>query len=139
MLGATVGRLCFGLGVLGASVVAAIVVTLTAARALGEATGRGHSLDRSLREEPVFYGAYVAVLAVAAIVVAAGAPIIKLSVAVQVMNAMLLPLVLGFLFLLARRLPEPHRLGDARCWVTGSLMLLVTVLGLVSGLTGGAQ
>ena len=138
VLGATAGRLCFGLGVLGASFVAAIVVTLTAARALGEVTGAGHSLDRSPAQEPLFYGTYIAVLAAAGVVVAAGAPIVKLSVAVQVMNAMLLPLVLGFLFLLARRLPEPYRLAGARCWITGSLMLLVTVLGLVSGVTGGA-
>ena len=43
-----------------------------------------------------------------------------LSVGVQVMNALLLPIVLGFLFLLARGLPEPWR----------------TIFGVYSGLAG---
>ena len=137
VLGAAAGKLCFGLGILGASFVASVVVTLTAARTLGELTGRGHSLDRSPTEEPQFYGVYVAVLIGAAVAVAAGVPIVKLSVGVQVMNALLLPIVVGFLFLLARKLPQPHRLQGWQAWVTGTLMLVTVVLGLVSGVTGG--
>ena len=45
-----------------------------------------------------------------ALVVASGVNLVTLSVGVQVMNALLLPIVLGFLFLLARGLPEPWRL-----------------------------
>ena len=41
---------------------------------------------------------------------ASGANLVALSIAVQVMNALLPPIVVGFLFLLARRLPEPYRL-----------------------------
>ena len=112
--------------------------SVTGVYAIGEVTGVAHSLDRSPAQEPLFYGVYVAVLALAGVAVALGAPVVKLSVAVQVMNALLLPLVLGFLFLLARQLPEPHRLAGARCWVTGTLMLLVSALGLAAGLGGGA-
>ncbi len=138
VLGPLVGHLCFGCGVLGASFVATVVVTLTAARTLGELTGYGHSLDRAPSREPLFYGVYIAVLAGAGIVVTAGAPIVRLSVGVQVMNAMLLPIVVGFLFLLARRLPDPYRLRGWRAWITGTLMALVVALGLISGITGGA-
>ena len=45
-----------------------------------------------------------------ALLVVSGVNLVSLSVGVQVMNALLLPIVLGFLYLLARRLPEPHRL-----------------------------
>ena len=109
-LGEFGGKLLFGLGLSGAALVAAIVVTVTAARTLGEILKVNCSLDHSPREAPWFYGAYTVVLIGCAAIVASGANLVSLSVGVQVMNAMLLPTVLGFLYLLARRLPEPYRL-----------------------------
>ena len=136
VLGSTSGRLCFGLGIAGAAIVAAIVVTLTAARTLGELLGYAHSLDKPLVEAPWFYGMYALTLAAGALVVLSGASLVQLSVYVQVMNAMLLPLVLGFLFLLARRLPPPYRLEGTAAAVTGLLMTVTVVLGLYSGIAG---
>lgn len=138
VLGPVAGNLCFGLGVLGASFVAAVVVTLTAARTLGELTGFQHSLDRSPSQAPWFYGVYILVLIVAAGVVLAGANLVTLSVGVQVMNAMLLPIVLGFLFLLARKLPQPYRIQGWYAWLVGGLMLTTTILGLYAGVSGAA-
>ena len=138
-LGPIAGNLCFGLGVLGASFVAAVVVTLTAARTLGELTGAEHSLNRPPSQAPWFYGAYIVVLLVAAGAVLAGADLVTLSVGVQVMNAMLLPIVLGFLFLLARKLPAPFRLRGWYAWLVGGLMLLTTILGLYAGISGNAK
>ena len=137
-LGPIAGNVCFGLGVVGASFVAAVVVTLTAARTLGELTGFQHSLDRSPSQAPWFYGVYILVLLVAAGVVLAGANLVTLSVGVQVMNAMLLPIVLGFLFLLARKLPQPYRLQGWYAWLVGGLMLATTILGLYAGVSGKA-
>ncbi len=136
VLGTTVGRLCFGLGVAGAAMVAAIVVTLTAARTLGELIGYRHELRNDLTEAPLFYTVYAATLVAGAAIVLSGANVVTLSVGVQVMNAMLLPIVLGFLFLLARRLPEPYRLAGAKAWAIGLVMLATTLLGLYSGIAG---
>ena len=136
VLGATAGRLCFGLGVAGAAIVAAIVVTLTAARTLGEMLGYEHSLDKPLVEAPWFYAIYVLTLLAGAMVVLSGASLVQLSVYVQVMNAMLLPIVLGFLYLLARRLPAPYRLQGKPAAVTAVLMLITVLLGLYSGIAG---
>ena len=135
-LGTAAGRLCFGLGVAGAAIVAAIVVTLTAARTLGELFGYQHSLDKPLVEAPWFYAVYALTLVAGALVVLSGASLVQLSVYVQVMNAMLLPIVLGFLYLLARRLPAPHRLQGAPATITAVLMLVTVVLGLYSGVAG---
>ena len=135
-LGATAGRLCFGLGVAGAAMVAAIVVTLTAARTLGEIVGYEHKLDKPVAEAPCFYVVYTLTLVAGAAVVLSGASLVQLSVYVQVMNAMLLPIVLGFLYLLARRLPEPYRLRGMLCSVTAVLMVVTVVLGLYSGSAG---
>lgn len=57
-LGERAGRVLFGMGMVGASLVAAIVVTLTASRALGEVMGYRHSLAHKPREAPWFYAVY---------------------------------------------------------------------------------
>ena len=62
--------------------------------------------------------------------------LVALSVGVQVMNALLLPIVLGFLFLLARGLPEPWRLKGWYAWLSGSLIAVTTIFGVYSGLAG---
>ena len=135
-LGEFAGKLLFGLGMAGASLVATIVVTLTAARAVAEAFGMPNSLDHSPREAPWFYGAYAAALLLGALVVSARVDLVALSVAVQVMNALLLPIVLGFLFLLARRLPEPYRLKGVYGFVATGVTAVTVAFGVFSGIAG---
>lgn len=135
-LGEWGGKVLFGLGMIGASLVATIVVTLTAARAVAEIIGAKHSLAHDVFEAPWFYGAYALVLLVAAAVVISGIDLVALSVGVQVMNALLLPIVLGFLFLLARRLPRPWRLEGAYAWIGGVLIAVTVILGVYSGISG---
>ena len=135
-LGEFAGKLLFGLGMAGASLVATIVVTLTAARAVAEALGAPNGLDHSPREAPWFYGAYAATLIVAALVVVSRIDLVSLSVGVQVMNALLLPIVLGFLFLLARRLPEPYRLKGTYARIAITVTTITVVFGVFSGFAG---
>lgn len=135
-LGAQTGRLLFGIGMTGSAMVASIVVTLTAGRALGEVMGYRHSLEHSPREAPWFYAIYTLSLIVAAIIVGSGINLITLGVGVQVMNSLLLPIVLGFLYLLARRLPEPYRLQGPYAWLAAVLITLTVGLGLYSGIMG---
>ena len=135
-LGATAGKLLFSLGMIGAALVATIVVTLTAARALGEVMGYKHSLEHNPREAPWFYGIYTASLAVAALIVVSGANLITLSIGVQVMNALLLPVVLGFLYLLARRLPQPYRLQGGYAWTVALIIATTVALGVYAGIAG---
>jgi Mn2+/Fe2+ NRAMP family transporter len=135
-LGEFGGKLLFGLGMVGASLVATIVVTLTAARAVAEALGAPNRLDHKIRDAKWFYGAYAAALVAGALIVASGANLVTLSVAVQVMNALLLPIVVGFLFLLARRLPEPYRLKGAYGLMATALTAITVVFGVFSGIAG---
>ena len=135
-LGEFAGKLLFGLGMSGAALVAAIVVTLTAARTLAEVLGAKHKLEDEPREAPWFYGSYAVALVVCAIVVGSGVNLVSLSVGVQVMNALLLPIVLGFLYLLARRLPAPYRLQGAYAAVSGAIILVTVVFGVYSGVAG---
>ena len=135
-LGPMVGRVLFGLGLTGSALVATIVVTLTAARALAEALGADHRLDQTLRQAPWFYGVYMLALGAAAIVVASGVDLVRVSVGVQVMNALLLPVVLGFLYLLARRLPPAVRLRGAYEKAVLLIIVLTTGLGVYSAIAG---
>jgi Mn2+/Fe2+ NRAMP family transporter len=135
-LGAGTGRMLFALGMTGSALVATIVVTLTAARTLGEVLGLKHSLEYAPREAPWFYGIYTAALLGGGLIVASGVNLVNLSVGVQVMNALLLPIVLGFLFLLARSLPEPHRLSRGYALVVALVILLTAGFGVYAGLAG---
>ena len=135
-LGETTGKLLFGLGLSGSALVATIVVTLTAARTLSEVLGVKHSLEHEPQEAPWFYGIYTATLVAGALLVVSGINLVSLSVGVQVMNALLLPIVLGFLYLLARRLPEPHRLKGGYAVVVATVIAASVVFGVYSGLAG---
>ena len=135
-LGETTGKLLFGLGLSGSALVATIVVTLTAARTLSEVLGVKHSLEHEPQEAPWFYGIYTATLVAGALLVVSGINLVSLSVGVQVMNALLLPIVLGFLYLLARRLPEPHRLKGGYAIVVATVIAASVIFGVYSGISG---
>jgi len=135
-LGEFGGKTLFGLGMSGAALVATIVVTLTAARTLAEVLGVKHKLENEPREAPWFYGFYAAALVVCGFVVASNLNLVSLSVGVQVMNALLLPIVLGFLYLLARRLPDPCRLKGAYAVIAGVVIAATVVFAIYSGIAG---
>lgn len=53
------------------------------------------------------------------------------------MNALLLPIVLEFLFMLARRaLPDPYRLTGIYAWVVGITIVMTAGFGLYAGIVG---
>jgi hypothetical protein len=71
------------------------------------------------------------------VVVAAWPNLVALSVDVQVMNALLLPLVLGFLIALAiHALPPRHCLRGSYKWVVIGVAALTTALGVFGALQG---
>ena len=136
VLGESAGRVVFGAGVLGASLVAAIVSSLALAWGVGEAAGYRRSLEYRPFEARWFYGVYMAAVVGSAAVVWLASNLVWLNIAAQVLNAFLMPLVIGFLVALAvKALPEPYRL---RGWYLG---LIVGVSALVSavGVFGGLQ
>ncbi len=60
-----------------------------------------------------------------------------MNIGVEVMNALMLPLVLGFLVLLAfRALPPEHRLRGPYAWFVVTIALLTAGLGVYGGLSG---
>jgi Mn2+/Fe2+ NRAMP family transporter len=136
-LGDQVGRVVFAAGMAGAALVATIVVCLTAAWGIGEVAGYKRSLEHHPREAPWFYGIFSVCLIAGGLLVASGVNLVDLSVAVEVMNALLLPIVLGFLYLLAlKALPDPYRLRGAYKWLVGAVVLVTAGFGFYAGLAG---
>ncbi len=137
-LGATAGRLVFSLGVLGASIVAAIVCSLALAWALGEAAGYRRSPETRLFHAPLFYGVYAACVVGGAAVVWAVPNLVWLTVWAQIVNAFLLPMVVIFLVALAISvLPQQRRLrGWYLCLVViaATLTCACGIFGAIHGL-----
>lgn len=137
LLGAGVGRVVFSVGVLGASLVAAIVCSLALAWGLGEVAGYRRSLEYRPFEAKWFYGVYAVCVAGASALVWFVPDLVWLNIAAQVLNAFLLPLVIGFLVVLAvKTLPEPVRLRGFYLWVLIGVSAIVIAMGLFGGAAG---
>jgi Mn2+/Fe2+ NRAMP family transporter len=112
----------FGLGFLGAALLAAAIVPLSTAYSISETLGRRADLDDSFAEARAFYLSFGVVVAIAAtIVLIPGAPLIELLFLSQALNAVLLLVILPFLRSLAAdaELMGAHALGRRGRWVTG--------------------
>ena len=106
-LGETLGKIAFGVGISGAALVAAIVVSLAASWGFGELFQRPCSLNQRWGEAPLFYSFYISALLIGGAIVLSGVSLVQLSLWVEVLNSLLLPIVLGFLLALGwKALPE---------------------------------
>jgi len=134
-LGEATGKLVFSMGVLGAGLVAAIVASLALAWGVGEVAGYRRSLELRPLQAKWFYGIYAACVVAGALLVAVWPNLVSLNVGVQVMNALLLPVVLGFLVALSiTALPLERRLRGTYMWVVIVVSVLTTSLGVFGGL-----
>jgi Mn2+/Fe2+ NRAMP family transporter len=100
----------FGVGLLGASLLAAVVVPLSSSYAIAEAVGAERSVSDSFRRAPLFFGLFTLQLVVGAIVALAPGNLISLVVNMQVLNGLITPVLLTFVLILANRRSV---LGDA--------------------------
>lgn len=133
-LGEFVGKVLLSLGFIGASLIAALVASLTAAWGLGEVSGYERTLESSPQRAPWFYAVFIAVVAVT---VNSGVNLISINLGVQIVNALLLPLALGFLLALARTaLPPRYRLRGWYGIAVTIVLTLTAALGVYAGIAG---
>jgi NRAMP (natural resistance-associated macrophage protein)-like metal ion transporter len=91
----------FAVILLNASIIGAASVTLATSYAFGDVFGAHHSLHRSWRDAKFFYGAFTAmVMVAAAIVIIPGAPLGVITTSVQALAGVLLPSATIFLLML---------------------------------------
>jgi Mn2+/Fe2+ NRAMP family transporter len=88
-------ELLFGIGLFGASMLAAGVVPLATAYSITEAFGFEKGVSNTFREAPIFLGIFTFLVALGALIaIMPGLPLIRVLLVAQVINGMLLPIVL---------------------------------------------
>jgi len=132
----------FAFGLLGASLLAACVLPLTASYAVCEAFGFERGLDRSWSEAPVFNGIYTFVIVFgAAFILIPGLDLVSIMVLSQVIGGILLPFLLVFMMIIVndRRIMGRHvngRGANALGWGTIVVAIALTVALLVMTVMG---
>lgn len=126
----------FGIGFVGAALLAAAVVPLSTAYSVAETAGRPADVNDSFSEAPLFYASYGAVVLIAAVLVLIpGAPLIQILLLSQALNAVLLLVMLPFMRRLARdsELMGDEALGTIGRIVTGAALALIAASVLALG------
>ena len=124
----------FGLGLFGASMLAAGVLPLATAYSISEALGFEKGLSRSFREAPIFLGTFTFLVAVgAAIAIVPNLPLFRVLLVTQVINGLLLPIILFAVLRLVndRELMGSHVNGpiyNAAAWLTAIVVTILSVL-----------
>ena len=94
-------RRLFAIGLFDAGFLGALCISLSSSWAVGEVFGWAHSLNASVRDAPWFYLFYLGMLLTAgAVVVIPNAPLVTITMFVQVVAVTLLPSALIFLIFL---------------------------------------
>jgi len=135
LAGSTAATL-FGLGFLGAALLAAAIVPLSTAYSVSETFGRKADIDDSFEEARVFYVSYGVVVAIAAVLVLIpGAPLISILFLSQALNAVLLLVLLPFMRSLGRdrELMGAHAMGRGDRLVTGVALAVIAISVLALG------
>ncbi|HYK21935.1 MAG TPA: Nramp family divalent metal transporter [Pyrinomonadaceae bacterium] len=124
----------FGIGLFGASMLAAGVLPLATAYSISEALGFEKGVSRSFKEAPIFLGIFTFLIAVgAAIAIVPNLPLFRVLLVTQVINGLLLPIVL---FAVLRLVNNRELMGtyvngplyNIGAWLTAILVTLVSLL-----------
>lgn len=124
----------FGLGLFGASMLAAGVLPLATAYSISEALGFEKGVSHTFREAPIFLGTFTFLVAVgAAIAVIPNLPLFHVLLVTQVINGLLLPIVLFAILRLVnnREVMGTHINGpiyNLAAWLTAILVTALSVL-----------
>ncbi|HEY3959990.1 MAG TPA: Nramp family divalent metal transporter [Solirubrobacteraceae bacterium] len=124
----------FGVGLLGASLLAAAILPIATSYVVSESLGYEKGVGRRREEAPVFVNIITAMIMLAAFVaMIPGVPVITLLVAVQVVNGLLLPINLFFIWRLARsrRVMGEHRSRGALDGVAAITVAVFSTLSIV--------
>ncbi len=138
-----VGRyasLLFGVGLFGASLLAAAVLPLSTAYGICEAFGFERGVSRSFKEAPAFQGIFTGLIVLGVLVtLIPGLPIFQVLIVLQDVNTAMLPILLIFVILLVnnRRLMgrwTNSLVTNILAWATMAFVSVLTLLLLATGI-----
>jgi Mn2+/Fe2+ NRAMP family transporter len=124
-LAGTAASTLFGLGLLGAALLAASILPLSTAYSVSETFGREAALDDSVRDAPLFYGTYaVIVVAAIGVVLVPEAPLVPILYLTQALNAVLLLPLITLMLGIAR---DPDVMGEHTSGRGGTTAAIATI------------
>ncbi len=116
----------FGVGLLGSGLLAVSVLPLSTAYSITDAAGLEAQLDDRVRDAPVFYGTFAALVAVAVVIVCLpGTPLVPIIFLSQALNAVLLLPLIIFMRLLGR---DSEVMGTSVMGRASSIATLLTIV-----------
>ncbi len=128
----------FGVGLLGASFLAASILPLSTTYAICEAFGWERGVNQEREDAPIFYGLYTALIVIGAIVaLIPGLPLFEIFVYVYLLNGILLPVLLILMLRLAnnKRLMGKHinsPVVNALGWGITIVLIVLTAILIVA-------
>jgi len=129
----------FAFGLFNASFFAAAILPLSTAYYVCEAFGWESGIDRKYGEAKQFYWLYTSILVVGALVVLwPHLPLVRIMLASQVLNGMLLPFILVFMLILVNRVKLMGEFRNGRFFngvagATTGIMIVLTAYLVVAG------
>jgi NRAMP (natural resistance-associated macrophage protein)-like metal ion transporter len=129
-------RKLFAIGLFDAGFLGALCISLSTSWAVGEVFGWAHSLNKKVKEAPWFYMIYLFMLATAGVVVLIpSAPLVTITMFVQVVAVTILPAALVFLILLLNDKPLMGEYVNTR-WQNIANWSIVAFVVIMSTLLG---
>ena len=117
------------IGLFDAGLLGAICISLASSWAVGEVFGWAHSLNNKIKEAPWFYAAYFfTLISAGAVVLIPGAPLVLITLFVQVIAVTLLPAALVFLILL---LNDEKTIGPLKNTLWQNIITITIVIGII--------
>lgn len=126
--------LLFGLGLFGASVLAAAIIPLSTSYAICEAFGWESGVDHEYKEAPAFFGIYTAILLFGSLLILIpGLPLMKVILITQQVAGILSPIILTFMIFLVndKRIMGKYVNSKVQNVVAWTTVLFIIVLSLV--------
>ncbi len=132
-------QVLFSIGLFDAGLLGALCISLSTSWAVGEVFGWAHSLNKSVREAPWFYAAYLLMLLSAGVVPLISTKIVQdaITIFVQVVAVTLLPAALTFLILLLNDRPLMGEYKNTR-WqniANWTIVAFVIVISTIYGIS----
>jgi len=130
------GASLFALGIIEAGLLAAMTISTSSSYALGEVFHAGHSHNLHFRNGKLFFGAaIVSTLFAAAIVLIPGAPLVAMTLTVNVIATLLMAPALLFLLLLANDAEIMGELANGKLanLAGGACIVAISLIGVVYG------
>jgi len=126
------------IGLFDAGFLGAICISLASSWAFGEVFGWAHSLNLKIREAPWFYACYLfALVSAGGVVLIPGAPLVLITLFVQVIAVTLLPAALVFLILLLNNeeIMGEYRNTHLQNIAGATIVIAIIILSTLYGIT----